>query len=228
MHTRASKIILDPGNLSVTDVNRLTRQIGNRCYAVTVDHQHDLMGGNIVHELSQAGAQRVWVNVALHDKPEVAARRARALAKRGARIITVHASGGLDMMEEVVDAVAGDNGYSPAIYAVMPTVGSEEFSRIYGGYLSLTDVIFRLAPIVREAHVDGIVCRPEYVKILSAHPAFAGWIVADLTEKNCAMTPRQAIEEGADYIIIGHQVTGAEYPERAFDDIETAVCPHMG
>lgn len=229
MPTRdASKIILHLGPMTPTDANRLTRKIGDRCYAVLVDHQIDLMGGNIIHELTQAGAKRVGADVKLHDSPNTAARRAQALAKRGAQIITAHAIGGEQMMQAVVKAIYTESGPAPAIYATLPLVPAEEIDAPLigqGHRVIATD----LACIAKAAKVDSIVCNPWHIEILRDHPDLRGvWLIADLTSPDYSITPVQAIEAGADYIIVGHQVTDAENPEEAFHAIEASINPRVG
>lgn len=226
----ASKIILDLGGLTPKDAIALTHKIGNRCYSTLASDLFDLTGGNIVLELKRAGAARVGIDAKLHDKPEAAARRAAALAKRGAQAITAHASGGRAMLQAIGGAIFTERGPAPAIYANLLTSGTDGVARIYSGdELKHLQVNLNLALEAKEGGVDGIICPPQHIKALGDSQGIRGmWIIADLTDKVNAATPRQAIKDGADYIIIGHQITEAQDPEAAFGAIEAAINPRVG
>lgn len=79
-------------------VNDLLKKVGNRVSGVKIHDLWDQYGWNIVDSSMNVGASQVWADLKLHDIPQTVQFRVSAILCAGARIISVHASGGLDMM----------------------------------------------------------------------------------------------------------------------------------
>ena len=163
---------------TVGDAYRLTRAVGKRCHAVKIHNLFDAEGGRrIVGTLLNAGAKRVWVDAKIHDTPKASAKRAAAIACYGAHIISVHASGGVPMMKAVVDRLSANFGPTAvSVWAItLPTsLDSKEIARIYGKERTPQQIVTELALMAKEAGVQGIICSPREVKLLSKHPNLNG------------------------------------------------------
>src|SRR3989344_5426153 len=94
-----SKICLALDGLWSGPAIDLARTLASWVYAVKIHDLYDAEGPVVIRGLRNVGVKRVWVDAKLHDTPDTVGLRALALARNGARIITVHASGGVPMMK---------------------------------------------------------------------------------------------------------------------------------
>jgi orotidine-5'-phosphate decarboxylase len=152
----------------------------------------------------------------------------------GADLFNVHAAGGLAMMRAAAEGVreavqAGDVAAAPLIIAVTQltstsrTVLNEEIG-IAG---SVEDAVVRYARLARQAGLHGVVASPLEVRAVKA--ACGGDFLtvtpgirpagAALNDQARVMTPREALAEGTDYMVIGRPVTAAANPRAAFESI---------
>lgn len=229
-----SKICLALDGLSAENAIRLANEVGGLCYAVKIHDLFDTAGGLIVYRLMETGAKRVWVDVKLHDISKTAVKRAKAIVLHGAKIITVHASGGVEMMKAVVDMFNTSRGPVASVWAItlLTSLDPREIARIYGADRTPKQIVLDLALMAKEAGVQGIVCSPQEVGILSKHPDLWGLefvtpgvrsTKANIGNQKRTGTPKQAIDDGASFIVVGSQVTEAEDPVAAFNAIAAEI-----
>jgi orotidine-5'-phosphate decarboxylase len=165
------------------------------------------------------------VDYKLHDTKDTVGLRVSALVVHGAKVITVHASGGVEMMKSAVEATM--NGFDERrakIYAitVLTSLSDVEILEIYNRpRLEQVEVLARMA---LEAGVDGIVCSALELEHLRSLPEFAEIHIvvpgtrsvgADLGQQKRSDTPKNAVANGASELVVGSQVTKAEDPEIA-------------
>ena len=228
-----TKIVLALDGLSVEEATRLTKEVGDRCYAVKIHDLFDAEGESIVRHLTMLGA-KVWVDAKLHDIPKTAAKRAATIVWRGARIITVHASGGVEMMKAVVDRLNTGYGLVPSVWAVtvLTSLGPQEIARIHGADRMPKQIVLDFALMAKEAGVQGVICSPQEVGMLSKHPDLRGVelitpgvrsLGASIGDQKRTGTPKQAIDDGASFIVVGSQVTEAKDPVAAFNAIAAEI-----
>jgi orotidine-5'-phosphate decarboxylase len=103
----SEKIILDLPHADLQKALALTTLFGGKVYAVKVHALLDRHGPSLLRLLMKAGASRIFVDHKLFDTPDTVAARVKALVEQGANIITVHAEGGVRMMDAAVRAGAG-------------------------------------------------------------------------------------------------------------------------
>src|SRR5665811_856898 len=164
--------------------------------------------------LKEAGAERVWVDFKLYDIPNTGKLRAESIT---ADIISVHASGGLKMMQETVAS-------GKEIFAVtaLTSFTPDEVKQIYNR--EVDELVLIMAKLAKEAGVAGLVCSPLELHLLRKYPEFKDLklvvpgirsVGADANDQNRISTPREAIQNGADYLVIGRQITKADDPANA-------------
>ncbi len=206
------KIILAIDEIQDLDkVIALVKQIGHLVYAVKIHNLYDKLGPGIVNKLKEAGAEKVWVDFKLYDIPNTIKLRAQNIS---ADIISVHASGGVEMMRQAVAS-------GKEIFAVtmLTSFSESEVNKIYNR--EVNDAVLNLARLSKEAEVSGIVCSPKEIKILKDTGEFndikivtpgVRSIGANNNDQNRVSTPKEAIENGADYLVIGREITESKDP----------------
>jgi orotidine-5'-phosphate decarboxylase len=166
----------------------------------------------------------LWVDYKIHDTKDTVALRVKALVRNGAKIITVHASGGVPMMKAAVEATLSECGDVMAdIYAitVLTSLDDAEIARVYGGDRTREQIVHELALMAHEAGVRTVVCSAQEVRMLSTSPDLAGMkftvpgtrsVGVALGQQKRSATPAQAVEDGANELVAGSQVTKSEDP----------------
>ena len=177
-----------------------------------------------------AGVQRVagrglpvFLDLKLHDIPNTVAKAVEALAPLQPAILTVHASGGFEMLRAAKAAA------SPATKVVGVTVltSLDQSDLADAGVTgSPAEQVARLAKVARSAGLDGIVCSG--AEVGGARAAWPdGFFVVpgvrpeggDVGDQKRVVTPRQALDDGASVLVIGRPITGAPDPAQAIRDI---------
>ncbi|OAO01251.1 orotidine 5'-phosphate decarboxylase [Sphingomonadales bacterium EhC05] len=183
-------------------------------------------GHHGVHEIQKLGLP-VFLDLKLHDIPNTVAKAMQAINVLEPAIVTIHASGGRAMME---DAKAAANEHTRVVgVTLLTSLDERDMSAI--GYQGTThDQVERLARLAQEAGLDGIVCSGN--EVAAAHKAWKHgfFVVPGLRPKGGAMgdqkravTPRQARDNGANILVIGRPITGADNPGEAARAIEATL-----
>jgi len=175
-------------------------------------------GPAIVRALREGGSE-VFLDLKFHDIPTTVGSAARAAAGLGASLITVHASGGLSMVEAAVAGAGAECG----VLAV--TVLTSHDARSLGDAWGRTDVnveeeVRRLAALARRAGAHGIVCSGQEARLVRADHGdalrllvpgvrLAGGAAHDQAR---VVTPAGGAAAGARYLALGRAVTGASDP----------------
>ena len=183
-----------------------------------------------------AGAKELFLDLKLHDIPNTVAGAVRAAVRCKPDFITVHTSGGKDMMMAAVAAAretAEKEGVpEPKILGVtvLTHIDGMDLDAIGQGY-SLTDQVKRLALLAQAAGVAGIVCAPQEIKLLRPVLNKATLLVVPgirpegsaKDDQKRIMTPNEAARFGADYLVIGRPITQAADPAQAAKDILNSI-----
>ncbi|MCA1654002.1 MAG: orotidine-5'-phosphate decarboxylase [Sphingomicrobium sp.] len=169
----------------------------------------------------------VFLDLKLHDIPNTVAKAVQALAPFEPAILTVHASGGRAMMEDAKASASA--GTRVVAVTVLTSLDGGDLNAM-GVAGSPADQVARLADLVREAGLDGIVCSGR--EVAAARKAWPnGYFVipgirpADsaTADQKRTITPREAIDAGASILVIGRPITGAEDPAEAIRAIEASL-----
>lgn len=170
-----------------------------------------------------AQGQPVFLDLKLHDIPNTVAGAVRALLPLGARMLTIHASGGAQMIAAAAQA-AGTGPTRPKILAVtvLTSLDAQALAAI-GVAGDPARQVLRLARLALENGADGLVCSAHEISRL--RDAFGEKPVlvvpgirpkgAELGDQARVMTPEEAVSAGADYIVVGRPITGAADPAAA-------------
>ena len=176
-------------------------------------------GPEIVRAVLSTGA-KVWLDIKLHDIPNTVARAVESASNLGVQMLTIHLSGGSEMIRAATAARA--NNILILGVSVL-TSATEQTLREIGISDKVDDHVLRLAKLGVEAGIDGIVASPHEIKTLRAAFGHKIKIVvqgirptwAEPGDQKRFMTPREALGAGADYIGIGRPITTHPRPSEA-------------
>ncbi|MDB5485903.1 MAG: orotidine-5-phosphate decarboxylase [Tardiphaga sp.] len=205
------------------DVARaMVARLGDSVSFYKIGYQLAYAGGlPLVGELADAGKQ-VFVDLKLHDIGNTVASGVASLSKLGATFLTVHAYP--QTMQAAVDARA----HGTKILAVTVLTSYDDDNLAAAGFrLAVADLVMHRAEQARDIGIDGLVCSP-----LEA-TSLRGLVGPDISlvtpgirpagsaadDQKRIMTPARAITAGADYLVVGRPVIGADDPRAAADMI---------
>lgn len=181
-------------------------------------------GPRAISAVAELGSP-VFADMKLHDIPNTVAGAARRIAAAGARWVTVHASGGNEMMEAAVTG-AGDTGVlAVTVLTSMSDIDVEEVGISSG----LATQVVNLATLAEAAGVEGVVCAPGDVAAIRHKgldlPIFTPAIrMTDSSDdQKRTGTPLEAVTAGADYLVVGRPVTRAPDPVGAAREITESI-----
>jgi orotidine-5'-phosphate decarboxylase len=180
-------------------------------------------GPEIVRAVLATGA-KVWLDLKLYDIPNTVARAVESANALGVQMLTIHLSGGTEMIRAATGARDSD---MLLLGVTVLTSSTEQTLREIGITDPVEAQVIRLAKLGAAAGIDGLVASPHEIKTLrrefgdSVKIAVQGirptW--ADPGDQKRFMTPRDAIEAGADYIGIGRPITAHPNPREALAKI---------
>ncbi len=165
----------------------------------------------------------VFLDLKLHDIPNTVAGAVRAVLPLRPRMLTLHAGGGSAMIE-AARHVADAGGNAPILLAVtvLTSLDSNALhaTGVAGGP---RQQVLRLARLALGAGADGLVCSAHEVSMLrDALGAGPVLVVPGIRPLGAApgdqartMTPREAVDAGADWIVVGRPITGSPNPAAA-------------
>ena len=181
-----------------------------------IGHQLAYSGGLALAGRLIASGRRVFLDLKLHDIPRTVEEGVRSLAGLGAAFLTVHA-----YPQTVRAALAGRAGSGLRLLAVTVLTSMDDADAAAAGYgTTVAALVRRRAEDAAAAGIDGLVCAATEIEALRASEAHDRILVVPgirpageaAGDQKRVMTPRRAMELGADYLVVGRPITGAADP----------------
>jgi orotidine-5'-phosphate decarboxylase len=162
----------------------------------------------------------VFLDLKLHDIPETVERAVARASCLGARLVTVHASGGRTMLKRAVSRAAADGGALAICAVTILTSLDDADLRDVGLAGSAASAALRLATLAYEEGVRWFVCSPAEVRSLRTTLGPEAVLVtpgvrpasATKGDQKRVATPEQAIADGADWVVVGRPIRDAADP----------------
>jgi len=186
-------------------------------------------GPKIVEEINQLGG-RVFLDLKFHDIPNTVAAAGRVITRLNCFMFNVHAAGGREMMRQVVEEVEDEakklTVAAPLSLAVtvLTSISQEQLEEEIGVKgRKLKDLVVKWALMAKECGISGVVSSPQEIEAIRAAcgPEFKivtpgirpAW--SEKNDQKRITTPGQALQMGADFMVIGRPITQAENPVEA-------------
>ena len=170
-------------------------------------------GHDAVHVAREASGCDIFLDVKLHDIPATVSGAARAVASLAPKYLTVHASGGPDMIRAAVEELPDT---LVTAVTILTSLTQEQLTTM-GWNGSAQDIVKRLAAQSVAAGARAIVCSPQEVAAVRAEVGPVPVLItpgvrpagADAGDQKRIATPEQALVDGANILVIGRPITGA-------------------
>jgi orotidine-5'-phosphate decarboxylase len=176
-------------------------------------------GPEIVRAVLATGS-KVWLDLKLHDIPNTVAKAVESASHLGVQMLTIHLSGGSEMIRA---AIGARTNHIMILGVTVLTSATEQTLREIGITDKLDDQVLRLARLGVEARIDGVVASSHELKKLRTEFGDKIKIVvpgirpswSEAGDQKRVMSPREAIEAGADYLVIGRPIIAHPHPREA-------------
>ena len=188
-------------------------------------------GPEIVRHLCRSGAS-VFLDLKFHDIPNTVARAVANATRLGVRMLTLHASGGSEMMraaETAAQETAGALGFAPPLVlgvTVLTSMNGNALDEV-GQPANVGRQVERLAQLAVKAGLRGLVCSPlelvalrqllpDEMQLVSPGIRASGDALGD---QKRTLSAREAIDAGANWLVVGRPIYAAENPRAAAEKI---------
>ena len=183
-------------------------------------------GPDIVRAIRNEGGA-VFLDLKFHDIPNTVARAVAAAAQLDVAMLTIHTSGGRDMMV-AAEAAAQETDNPPLVLGVtvLTSMDGSDLHEI-GLAENPAAQVERLAQLATEAGLRGLVCSPREISSLrKVLPQEVQLVTPGIRPKGSnaddqkrTLTPAEAITAGADWLVIGRPITAADDPRAAAEAV---------
>lgn len=219
-HTITSPVIVALDKNNMNDALALADQLDPALCRLKVGKELFTRCGPAIVDALQQRQFDVFLDLKFHDIPNTTAQAVLAAADLGVWMVNVHASAGSQAMSLAKQRLL-DNHHDTLLIAVtVLTSMSEAVLPQIGVAGSLDDQVSRLAQLTKASGLDGVVCSAKEAKVLKALCGQDFKLITpgirlpeDSTDdQKRVCTPKQALADGADYLVIGRSITQAEQP----------------
>ena len=183
-------------------------------------------GPQLVEKLIAKNFQ-VFLDLKFHDIPNTVKNACQAASNLGVWMLNVHASGGSAMMQAALEGMNKSKHQSYLIAVTVLTSMNQASLNEVGIETSVENHVLKLAKLTENAGLHGVVCSALEAQLLKKHLKNDFLLVtpgirpasASLDDQSRVLTPRQALQMGANYLVIGRPITQASNPKQALLDI---------
>ena len=178
------------------------------------------IGHEIIYYAADHGF-KIFLDLKLHDIPNTVKKSIQGLASLPIKMLTIHTSGGKDMMMAAMEAVSG-TGIKVFGVTVLTSLNDKDTAAIFKRTSS--EQVEAMLDEAESAGIDGVVCSPYELELVSKRESLLS-ITPGIRLKNSnddqkrVMTPKEAINLGADFLVIGRPITEAENISESLDEI---------
>ncbi|BBD59330.1 orotidine 5' monophosphate decarboxylase [Nostoc sp. HK-01] len=189
--------------------------------------------GPRILEILKSRQKRIFLDLKFHDIPNTVAGACRSAARYGVDLLTIHATSGVDALKAATEAAqtgAAQAGVQPPkliAITLLTSISARQLAFDLKIPLELPEFALEMALMAKDSGLDGAVCSPQEVAqlrqtcgddfLLVCPGVRPTW--AEKGDQMRSLTPSQAIQAGANYLVIGRPITAAAEPELAWKRI---------
>ena len=168
---------------------------------------------------------KIFLDLKLHDIPNTVKKSIEGLISLPISILTIHTSGGLEMMKVAKQALQGTDIKVFGVTA-LTSLSDEDTNTIYKR--SASEQVKAMLDLAEAAGIDGVVCSPHELELVKQRKSLESItpgirILKSNDDQSRVMTPKEAITKGANHIVIGRPITSAPNINKALQEIHNSI-----
>ena len=182
------------------------------------------IGQEIIFYAAERGFD-IFLDLKLHDIPNTVKKSVEGITSLPISMLTIHISGGRDMMKATMDAVSGKEIKIFGVTA-LTSLSDEDTNKIFKRTAS--DQVEAMLDLAESVGIDGVVCSPHELELvgkrkslLSMTPGIRPNNLSD--DQKRVMTPKEALNLGADYLVIGRPITASDDISKSLEEIYLSI-----
>ena len=183
---------------------------------------------SIGHEIISFAAGKgfdIFLDLKLHDIPNTVKKSIQGLASLPINMLTIHTSGGKDMMIAAMEAVSGTQIKVFGV-TVLTSLNNDDANEVF--QRTTSEQVNVMLDLAESVGIDGVVCSPHELELASKRESLLtitpGIRLKDSSDdQKRVMTPKNAKERGADYIVIGRPITKSINIKESLDEIYRSI-----
>lgn len=202
--------------INVLDAQKCMLKIGSVAFSA--------FGNQIINYCDKKGFE-VFLDLKFHDIPNTVKKSILSFINLPIKMLTIHVSGGKEMIAAAMEAVSGTNIKIFGVTA-LTSLNNSDTKKIY--MKSVKEQVESMLDIAEEAGIDGVVCSPKELKIalkrktlLTVTPGIRLKNLND--DQKRVLTPKEAINLGADFLVIGRPITSSNDIRKALNEIYQSI-----
>ena len=168
---------------------------------------------------------KIFLDLKLHDIPNTVKKSIKGLVSLPIDMMTIHTSGGLEMMKAAKKAVDGTDIKIFGVTA-LTSLSDEDTSLIFKR--TAAEQVNTMLDLAEQAGIDGVVCSPHELSLVTKRESLLsitpGIRLKDSNDdQNRVMTPKDALKQGANFLVIGRPITEAKNVKEALLAIHNSI-----
>ena len=168
---------------------------------------------------------KIFLDLKLHDIPNTVKKSIKGLVSLPIDMMTIHTSGGLEMMKAAKKAVDGTDIKIFGVTA-LTSLSDEDTSLIFKR--TAAEQVNTMLDLAEQAGIDGVVCSPHELSLVTKRESLLsitpGIRLKDSNDdQNRVMTPKNALKQGANFLVIGRPITEAKNIKEALLEIHNSI-----
>ena len=182
------------------------------------------IGSKIIYHAAEKGFD-IFLDLKLHDIPNTIKKSIYGLKNLPIKMLTIHTTGGKEMMEAAMEATSNTKLKIFGVTA-LTSLSNVDTNNIF--QRTVFEQVSKMLDLAELAGIDGVVCSPHELELLTKRTSLLS-ITPGIRLENSAddqkrvMTPKEAIDLGADYLVIGRPITTSKNISKTLNDIYESI-----
>ena len=226
MNDKKIIVALDSNNFH--DLKNIVNEIKNHVFAFKIGYEFFLNFGLDGYRFIQNKNVNIFLDLKLHDIPNTIKNSIETIANLNPYFTTIHISGG-DKMQQM--ASLSKKNVKLLGVTILTSLDSEQTEKYYNSK-NINDLVCKFVKFAIENKLDGVVCSPHEIKLIKklscnnliiVTPGIRLINYSNDDDQKRFMTPNQAVNLGADYLVIGRPITKSSDPLSELISINSSI-----
>ena len=182
------------------------------------------IGSKIIYHAAEKGFD-IFLDLKLHDIPNTIKKSIYGLKNLPIKMLTIHTTGGREMMEAAMEATSNTNIKIFGVTA-LTSLSNVDTNNIF--QRTVFEQVSKMLDLAELAGIDGVVCSPHELELLTKRTSLLSItpgirLENSVDDQKRVMTPKEAIDLGADYLVIGRPITTSKNISKTLNDIYESI-----
>ena len=211
-----------------TDINKsrsIIESLDNKkCMIKIGSVAFNSLGRDFIHYVANENFD-IFLDLKLHDIPNTVSKTIKGLNDLPIQMLTIHTSGGIEMMMSAMEA-AKESKIKIFGVTALTSLSDDDTNSIF--QRTSSEQVEAMLDLAESVGIDGVVCSPLELQLVNKRKSLLSItpgirIKETNDDQKRVMTPREAIEQGADYLVIGRPITDSGNIQKSLNEIYESI-----